>query len=148
MSRNIDLVYGGGSIGLMGLVSQAVYDGGRHVIGWEMSIFFLVMMVLYMLDMLLICAILLSLYCCRVIPRTLMPREVILGCLDLKEMTKQVTIGKKIIKYNFLFLPQYVLILLFLFQFYVSSFWLISTLLLLSKYIDFPLSFFICVWFM
>ncbi|KAK8994623.1 hypothetical protein V6N11_045698 [Hibiscus sabdariffa] len=33
VSRNIDLVYGGGSIGLMGLVSQAVHDGGRHVIG-------------------------------------------------------------------------------------------------------------------
>ncbi|XP_061338069.1 cytokinin riboside 5'-monophosphate phosphoribohydrolase LOG1-like isoform X3 [Gastrolobium bilobum] len=33
VSRNIDLVYGGGSIGLMGLVSQAVNDGGRHVIG-------------------------------------------------------------------------------------------------------------------
>jgi len=31
--RNIDLVYGGGSIGLMGLVSQAVHNGGRHVIG-------------------------------------------------------------------------------------------------------------------
>ncbi|KAI3902957.1 hypothetical protein MKX01_040082, partial [Papaver californicum] len=31
--RNIDLVYGGGSIGLMGLVSQAVHDGGRHVLG-------------------------------------------------------------------------------------------------------------------
>ncbi|KAG0493791.1 hypothetical protein HPP92_004785 [Vanilla planifolia] len=31
--RSIDLVYGGGSVGLMGLVSQAVYDGGRHVIG-------------------------------------------------------------------------------------------------------------------
>ncbi|VAH88083.1 unnamed protein product [Triticum turgidum subsp. durum] len=29
----IDLVYGGGSIGLMGLVSRAVYHGGRHVIG-------------------------------------------------------------------------------------------------------------------
>nr|BAB08387.1 lysine decarboxylase-like protein [Arabidopsis thaliana] len=28
--RKIDLVYGGGSIGLMGLVSQAVHDGGRH----------------------------------------------------------------------------------------------------------------------
>ncbi|RCV46950.1 hypothetical protein SETIT_9G572500v2 [Setaria italica] len=28
--RDIDLVYGGGSIGLMGLVSQAVYHGGRH----------------------------------------------------------------------------------------------------------------------
>ncbi|CAH8361229.1 unnamed protein product [Eruca vesicaria subsp. sativa] len=33
VSRNIDLVYGGGSIGLMGLISQAVYNGGRHVIG-------------------------------------------------------------------------------------------------------------------
>ncbi|GAB2300599.1 Cytokinin riboside 5'-monophosphate phosphoribohydrolase log3 [Dionaea muscipula] len=33
VSRNIDLVYGGGSIGLMGLVSQAVHSGGGHVIG-------------------------------------------------------------------------------------------------------------------
>ncbi|KAG6783703.1 cytokinin riboside 5'-monophosphate phosphoribohydrolase LOG1-like isoform X2 [Populus alba x Populus x berolinensis] len=33
VERNIDLVYGGGSIGLMGLISQAVYDGGRHVLG-------------------------------------------------------------------------------------------------------------------
>ncbi|OAY82247.1 Cytokinin riboside 5'-monophosphate phosphoribohydrolase LOG1 [Ananas comosus] len=30
VERNIDLVYGGGSVGLMGLVSQAVYNGGRH----------------------------------------------------------------------------------------------------------------------
>ncbi|CAL9754973.1 unnamed protein product [Musa acuminata subsp. burmannicoides] len=33
VERNIDLVYGGGSVGLMGLVSQAVFDGGRHVLG-------------------------------------------------------------------------------------------------------------------
>ncbi|KAH9613833.1 hypothetical protein KSS87_005641 [Heliosperma pusillum] len=33
VERKIDLVYGGGSIGLMGLVSQAVYNGGRHVLG-------------------------------------------------------------------------------------------------------------------
>lgn len=33
VERNIDLVYGGGSVGLMGLISQAVYNGGRHVIG-------------------------------------------------------------------------------------------------------------------
>ncbi|PHT46866.1 Cytokinin riboside 5'-monophosphate phosphoribohydrolase LOG3 [Capsicum baccatum] len=32
-SRNIDLVYGGGSIGLMGLVSQAIDGDGRHIIG-------------------------------------------------------------------------------------------------------------------
>lgn len=33
VEKKIDLVYGGGSIGLMGLVSQAVYNGGRHVLG-------------------------------------------------------------------------------------------------------------------
>ncbi|XP_013655661.2 LOW QUALITY PROTEIN: probable cytokinin riboside 5'-monophosphate phosphoribohydrolase LOG6 [Brassica napus] len=34
VAKNVDLVYGGGSmIGLMGLISQAVHDGGRHVIG-------------------------------------------------------------------------------------------------------------------
>ncbi|PHU03397.1 Cytokinin riboside 5'-monophosphate phosphoribohydrolase LOG4 [Capsicum chinense] len=33
VSRNIDFVYGSSSIGLMDLVSQAVHDGGRHVIG-------------------------------------------------------------------------------------------------------------------
>ncbi|XP_028093312.1 cytokinin riboside 5'-monophosphate phosphoribohydrolase LOG7-like [Camellia sinensis] len=33
VDRRIDLVYGGGSVGLMGLVSQAVHDGGRHVLG-------------------------------------------------------------------------------------------------------------------
>ncbi|KAJ9181314.1 hypothetical protein P3X46_009454 [Hevea brasiliensis] len=45
VERRIDLVYGGGSVGLMGLVSQVVHDGGRHVLG--------------------------------VIPKTLMPREII-----------------------------------------------------------------------
>ncbi|PKU70111.1 Cytokinin riboside 5'-monophosphate phosphoribohydrolase LOG3 [Dendrobium catenatum] len=50
VERNIDLVYGGGSIGLMGLVSQAVFNGGRHVLG--------------------------SLFLSRVIPKTLMPREI------------------------------------------------------------------------
>ncbi|CAL4914362.1 unnamed protein product [Urochloa decumbens] len=33
VSRGIDLVHGGGGIGLMGLVSQAVHRGGRHVVG-------------------------------------------------------------------------------------------------------------------
>ncbi|KDO70590.1 hypothetical protein CISIN_1g0281381mg, partial [Citrus sinensis] len=33
VERKLDLVYGGGSVGLMGLVSQAVHDGGRHVLG-------------------------------------------------------------------------------------------------------------------
>ncbi|KAI4316509.1 hypothetical protein L6164_024489 [Bauhinia variegata] len=31
--KKIDLVYGGGSVGLMGLISQRVYDGGCHVLG-------------------------------------------------------------------------------------------------------------------
>ncbi|KAM7490563.1 hypothetical protein LguiA_033484 [Lonicera macranthoides] len=31
--RKIDLVYGGGSVGLMGSISQTVYDGGCHVLG-------------------------------------------------------------------------------------------------------------------
>ncbi|XP_010257620.1 PREDICTED: cytokinin riboside 5'-monophosphate phosphoribohydrolase LOG8-like [Nelumbo nucifera] len=33
VQRKIDLVYGGGSVGLMGLVSQAVLKGGCHVLG-------------------------------------------------------------------------------------------------------------------
>lgn len=34
VSRRLDLVYGGGSVGLMGLVSQEVHRGGGHVIGY------------------------------------------------------------------------------------------------------------------
>ncbi|KAL3815087.1 hypothetical protein ACJIZ3_016355 [Penstemon smallii] len=33
IDRKIDLVYGGGSVGLMGLVSKTVFDGGCHVLG-------------------------------------------------------------------------------------------------------------------
>ncbi|XWS24579.1 hypothetical protein CRYUN_Cryun28dG0115000 [Craigia yunnanensis] len=33
VSRRLDLVYGGGSLGLMGLVSQEVHRGGGHVLG-------------------------------------------------------------------------------------------------------------------
>ncbi|XP_073305651.1 cytokinin riboside 5'-monophosphate phosphoribohydrolase LOG8-like [Primulina huaijiensis] len=33
VNRKIDLVYGGGSVGLMGLISQSVFDGGCHVLG-------------------------------------------------------------------------------------------------------------------
>ncbi|XP_060208515.1 cytokinin riboside 5'-monophosphate phosphoribohydrolase LOG8 [Lycium barbarum] len=33
VNRKIDLVYGGGSVGLMGLISQRVYEGGCHVLG-------------------------------------------------------------------------------------------------------------------
>lgn len=47
VERKMNLVYGGGSGGLMGFVSKAVYDGGRHVLGYvtiddaNASIFFL-----------------------------------------------------------------------------------------------------------
>jgi predicted Rossmann-fold nucleotide-binding protein len=34
VERGIGLVYGGGSVGLMGLVSRAVHNGGGHVIGY------------------------------------------------------------------------------------------------------------------
>ncbi|CAL9754849.1 unnamed protein product [Musa acuminata subsp. burmannicoides] len=34
VERKIDLVYGGGSAGLMGLVSKTVFDGGCHVLGY------------------------------------------------------------------------------------------------------------------
>ncbi|KAK2986553.1 hypothetical protein RJ640_022431 [Escallonia rubra] len=37
VERKMDLIYGGGSIGLMGLVSQTVYDGGCHVLGYQIS---------------------------------------------------------------------------------------------------------------
>ncbi|KAJ9174509.1 hypothetical protein P3X46_013146 [Hevea brasiliensis] len=33
VERKIDLVYGGGSVGLMGLISQTVFNGGCHVLG-------------------------------------------------------------------------------------------------------------------
>ncbi|KAG6475814.1 cytokinin riboside 5'-monophosphate phosphoribohydrolase LOG8-like [Zingiber officinale] len=33
VKKRINLVYGGGSVGLMGLISQTVYDGGCHVLG-------------------------------------------------------------------------------------------------------------------
>ncbi|XP_071721353.1 cytokinin riboside 5'-monophosphate phosphoribohydrolase LOG1-like [Rutidosis leptorrhynchoides] len=33
VKRNIDLVYGGGSVGLMGLISKTVFNGGCHVLG-------------------------------------------------------------------------------------------------------------------
>ncbi|RDX91647.1 Cytokinin riboside 5'-monophosphate phosphoribohydrolase LOG1, partial [Mucuna pruriens] len=33
VERRIDLVYGGGSLGLMGLISQTVLNGGCHVLG-------------------------------------------------------------------------------------------------------------------
>lgn len=39
VSRRLDLVYGGGSVGLMGLVSQAVHRGGGKVLGYYVFTF-------------------------------------------------------------------------------------------------------------
>ncbi|KAI7735469.1 hypothetical protein M8C21_017827 [Ambrosia artemisiifolia] len=33
VNRKINLVYGGGSIGLMGMIAQRVFDGGCRVLG-------------------------------------------------------------------------------------------------------------------
>ena len=41
VSRRLNLVYGGGSVGLMGLVSQEVYRGGGQVIGYNISYYYL-----------------------------------------------------------------------------------------------------------
>ncbi|KAJ4833348.1 Cytokinin riboside 5'-monophosphate phosphoribohydrolase log3 [Turnera subulata] len=38
--RKIDLVYGGGSVGLMGLVAQTVVSGGCHVLGFVLFSFY------------------------------------------------------------------------------------------------------------
>lgn len=39
VERRIDLVYGGGRLGLMGLISQTVLNGGCHVLGYLFFIF-------------------------------------------------------------------------------------------------------------
>eukprot|EP01018_Ginkgo_biloba_P037934 Gb_24266 [translate_table: standard] len=38
VERRIDLVYGGGSFGLMGLISKTVYNGGCHVLGCKSAV--------------------------------------------------------------------------------------------------------------
>ncbi|CAI9116912.1 OLC1v1018203C2 [Oldenlandia corymbosa var. corymbosa] len=89
VERKIDLVYGGGSIGLMGLVSQAVFNGGRHVLGyiflllpsqfftfyfyfWDYNDFMFLPMCIG--TFLFVC--LFFFFFDRVIPKTLMPREI------------------------------------------------------------------------
>jgi predicted Rossmann-fold nucleotide-binding protein len=36
--RGINLVYGGGSIGLMGVIARTVRDGGCHVLGYPAAL--------------------------------------------------------------------------------------------------------------
>jgi len=59
----------------MGRISQVVYDGGRHVLGYVPSFLFLQFLIplsifIYFVLMILPPSL------CRVIPKTLMPREV------------------------------------------------------------------------
>ena len=37
VARGVDLVYGGGSVGLMGLIAQTVLDGGCGVLGYLLT---------------------------------------------------------------------------------------------------------------
>ncbi|OVA19110.1 Cytokinin riboside 5'-monophosphate phosphoribohydrolase LOG [Macleaya cordata] len=41
VEKKIDLIYGGGSAGLMGLVSQTVFNGGCHVLGYLINYYLL-----------------------------------------------------------------------------------------------------------
>ena len=63
VERRIDLVYGGGSVGLMGLVSQAVHHGGRHVLGFALSLSFLSLYV-YIHSHIYVCTYTYLLYSC------------------------------------------------------------------------------------
>lgn len=82
VKRNIDLVYGGGSVGLMGLISQRVYDGGCHVLGYvhkkKKKKNFLVLLTIDYIVSSFVCFYFTfyphSTY--RIIPKALMPLEV------------------------------------------------------------------------
>jgi hypothetical protein len=76
-------VYGGGSIGLMGLVSQAVHRGGGKVLGYKQSILcfhffgFLIYIKICCLCFQIAYAIIIFwILVHRIIPRTLMGKEV------------------------------------------------------------------------
>ncbi|XP_044340939.1 probable cytokinin riboside 5'-monophosphate phosphoribohydrolase LOGL1 isoform X1 [Triticum aestivum] len=79
VTRGVDLVYGGGSIGLMGLIAQTVLDGGCHVLGYLAG-----RLCLYIVPYIVVAlcnlpnGVCISLFdCfCRVIPRALMPLEI------------------------------------------------------------------------
>lgn len=47
VSRRLNLVYGGGSVGLMGLISQEVHRGGGHVLGYVLIIIYLLLYILF-----------------------------------------------------------------------------------------------------
>lgn len=79
VSRKLDLVYGGGSVGLMGLVSKEVHRGGGHVLGYPHDITINCVFRCYghfdnniLINVLIACFFFMH----RIIPRTLMSKEV------------------------------------------------------------------------
>ncbi|XP_043814172.1 cytokinin riboside 5'-monophosphate phosphoribohydrolase LOG1 isoform X1 [Manihot esculenta] len=72
VERKIDLVYGGGSVGLMGLISQTVFNGGCHVLGY-INISFTLISFWFLLENLTLCSCI-ALY--RVMPKALRPHEI------------------------------------------------------------------------
>jgi hypothetical protein len=83
--RGINLVYGGGSIGLMGVIARTVRDGGCHVLGYPAALaastFFFVCVTCTLFEYLMFwswfsCLLLICSFIHRVIPKALMPIEV------------------------------------------------------------------------
>lgn len=86
VKRKIDLVYGGANVGLMGTISQKVYNGGCRVLGYmpkttsfvvfSTSSMFSFPSVSYILSSILLISLFVSPFTCRIIPKALMPVEV------------------------------------------------------------------------
>lgn len=72
----MDLVYGGGSIGLMGLVSQAVHRAGGNVLGYSIISKLLSLLCSILLFGILFICLTGLIFVHRIIPRTLMSKEV------------------------------------------------------------------------
>ncbi|XP_060961666.1 cytokinin riboside 5'-monophosphate phosphoribohydrolase LOG5 isoform X1 [Cannabis sativa] len=75
VSKRLDLVYGGGSIGLMGLVSQVVHRAGGSVLGYIHIYILLLYSSVALFEYFVTPSYLFS-FCHRIIPRTLMCKEI------------------------------------------------------------------------
>ncbi|XP_059649115.1 cytokinin riboside 5'-monophosphate phosphoribohydrolase LOG1-like isoform X1 [Cornus florida] len=79
VERKINLVYGGGSFGLMGLISRTVFDGGCHVFGYiskfcHNNLWFCFIYIFRLTNKIYIYIFIFFLY--RVIPKALLPHEI------------------------------------------------------------------------
>lgn len=75
VSRRLDLVYGGGSVGLMGLVSQEVHRGGGHVLGYQTNTYIYWLINFFFTHW--IRWLIFFSFIRRIIPKTLMSKEVV-----------------------------------------------------------------------